>query len=273
VGCGGDHGKSTSPAVPLAPPTDLAYRNGDGAIFLEWSASPDDGTAGFQGYVLYRDTQSMAGLSGTELELRLLTVLQATTYEDEVDNGVRYYYAVRAIRDDGTLSDPTAEIDTAARAVGQARIWEFADSVEPSGFELSTGDVLPMTAENIDRIDLYLGTTERNDDASGLLAIKSPHLVASAEDWSSRVAGMKLIGSWDDPTTTPDSLESQVTLGPPADAVGKVLAIRTPEDAGGQVHFAKIRILSVTGAPGDRSMEIEYAYQAVPDYIRFRRPR
>lgn len=92
---------------PAAPPTDVrAYDSPDdagGAITVEWKVSVDDTNKTISGYEIYR-SQTVDG----EYEYRGYVGRGFTQYEDEVENGIEYYYKVKVrgkILGDSEFSD------------------------------------------------------------------------------------------------------------------------------------------------------------------------
>lgn len=277
-GCSDDD-KVTVPPEELAPPGNLTFINFEGEVVLSWDSSADASRSDFAGYAVYRHTSSMVGATQEELGgyRQNDTPIALTYYEDDgVVEGSRYHYAVRAALDNGRLSEPSNEIHTAPRYefVVDA-LHEFAATGQPSGLDCSTGEALAMSSSNPDNrlfIDVYLGTDDPDDDPGEPLALKSPHMVLNGhENWSGRVAGLKLLDSFDEGTTPDEGWADHVVLGDTqAEIVGKVIAVRVPMSAEGEYHYAKILVESVTGDAGERRVGILVAYQPIPDYIRFR---
>lgn len=89
----------------LAPPSDLVAVTGDGAVRLEWTASP---TLGRDGYVIRWGTES-ATTTGTSLIVSGLT------------NGMTYAFEVRTVAADGTESAP-ATVEATPSRVGSIMI-------------------------------------------------------------------------------------------------------------------------------------------------------
>lgn len=274
VGCGGDDEKDPT---EFAPPTNLRYVNGDGQISLSWDGSPDAGRSEFAGYDVYQSDESMIGLTPAELApLRVNTTAITTTgYIDAVANGERWYYQVRAVKDNGDLSAATNEIDTAARADGGSIVLtEFAAPTLPSGFDFSTGMAVALSSSTPDNrlmVDMYLGTTGSNDETDQPLAIKSPALVLNGSpDWAARAAGFKLLDTFDSATTSNSGWQDSITLGAnPGEIEGKVIAVKIPIE-GSNTFYGKFRIDDASGPSGQRQIEITWAYQSIPNYIRFR---
>jgi hypothetical protein len=276
AGCGND--TTTKPEQELAPPSALTYVNGSNSVTLSWTASPYQSASDFKEYSIYRSDSSMVDVTDSRLSNYRIAGTQGTSYTDNnAANGHKYYYAVRTVKDNGDVSVPTSEIDTAARSVSLPNsVAEFAYVDESSGIQVSTGLPVPMQFENKDQIDVYLGTVDADDAATGQLALKSPDLVQSDNDWSDRTAQLKLLDDWDVATTNPTAgWTNEIALGTTAtDIVGKVIAVRTPPQ-NGVAHYAKIMIKQYTpGAnPGDghRTIQVQVAYQSIPDYVRFSR--
>lgn len=271
-GCSDDD--PTQPIDEFAPPTNLTFINGDDEVLLDWDPSPDATVGDFEGYFVYRHTQSMVGETGTVLAGRRLfqTPTTATAITDATaNNGTRYYYAVRAVKDNGDLSAPTSQIDTASRREGgPVTLHEFASTGNPSGLGLAAPVALSMQSENAGQIDVYLGTTGDSDEGTESLAFKSPHLVDSTSpQWDDRVAQLKLLDDWDTPTTSDTGWTDEINLEAGGPIVGKVIAVRTP---GTTEHYAKIEILSTEGTGGNREVAVRVAYQEIAEYIRFSAP-
>lgn len=94
---------------PPAIPSGLSAKAGNGAVFLEWAESAD---IDFKSYRLYRSTQS--GSYGNALA----EGLSNTEYLDlGVENGVTYFYTLRAVDNSGNLSLQSHEV-VAAPAIG-----------------------------------------------------------------------------------------------------------------------------------------------------------
>ncbi len=278
VGCSDDN-PTTEPADEFAPPTNLTYVNDSNSVLLAWTATPDASIDEFAGYHVYRDIVSMANLTDAQLVAKKITAtpIQTTSRSDgSAVNGTKYFYAVRAVKDNGDISESTNEINTAPRA-GETGIVVAERTVPslPSGLGLSEGQAFALQSEGVPDnrpfIDVYLGTNAANDAGSGQLTLKSPHLVDGASNTWSRVAGLKILDSFDAPTTTDSGWQEEVSLGVGNAVVGKVIAIKTPIE-GSNYHYAKVRVTGFNGAAGgERTITVETAYQSIPDFIRFTR--
>jgi hypothetical protein len=270
AGCGND--KETKPPDQLAPPTNLRYVNGNNQVAIGWDASPD---AQFSvGYNVYRHTASIVNLSPGDLEqYKINTSLvdrETNDYTDDTaENGTMYFYHVRAVEENGDLSDPSNEIDTAPRPDGGiVTLAEFTNQ-RPSGLNLSRGVAVSMMSENADSIDVYLGTTGPNDEPDQELALKSPSLVSDQPPWNTRLAQLKLLDSWDVSTTSSSGWSDNIPLGTSTEEIeNKIIAIRTPSQ-NGHVFYGKIRIIANSGSQGNRDIGLLWAFQPIPDYLRF----
>ncbi|MBP6875521.1 MAG: hypothetical protein KBD56_05580 [Candidatus Eisenbacteria bacterium] len=279
AGCGDDGDEDAS----FDPPGNLTYTNGNNQVTLAWSGSGSEGDEAFAGYDVFRSETTMAdldleGWAAHKLNADPLTV---RGYVDATaQNGTKYFYAVRSVKTNGDWSRPTAEVDTAPVVRGGTElIAEFADNSRPSGFDLSEGDPVAVSSSDPDNrmlVDFYLGTAGDNDEpvsgTSGQLAIKSPNLVLNGNpNWNQRLAQFQVLPSEDASTVDSNVWQNMILLGTTEQQIeSKVIAVRTPPDAEGEVHYGKIVIYDATiNLLGQRSIEIFYTYQVVPNYVRF----
>ncbi len=280
AGCSDD--ETTAPPAEFDPPSALYAVNGSGSVLLRWTASSYASSEDFDGYNVYRHTASMAGLSDAAMAAYRIGQASGTSYNDTGrPNGTQYYYVVRALKEDGTLSERSNEINTAARTEGlnDVTIYEFAYSDQPSGLNCNEPAAYTMssaTPDNRSKIDLYLGTTGAGDESTQQLALKSPHLVLNGDAaWASRQAQLVLLGSgqsaWDRYDAPTTGWSTSVPLGTSnAEVIDKVIAVKTPPFTDGQVHYAKVWIQSVdSDPPGERTISVKVAWQSAPNYPRF----
>lgn len=80
---------ATPVTVPLAP-RDLVAVGGVNNVTLTWSGPASDGGSGILGYMVYR-------MSGSGTVVYLATVVGTTYLDDDLVDGVRYAYQVRAV--------------------------------------------------------------------------------------------------------------------------------------------------------------------------------
>lgn len=99
-----------SAGAPNYPATNLKAYPGNGKVALEWS--PPSDTSNVTGYYVYR-----APYSGEYEEPASDFPIKNTKYVDEnVENGKTYYYTVRAVHKDGTVSPASNEVSVVPKA-------------------------------------------------------------------------------------------------------------------------------------------------------------
>ena len=266
TGCGSD--ATSKPPEEFAPPTNLEASNGTEQIAVNWAASPDEALSTFRRYNVYRGTTSLLNVSAGQLEqlgYKVGSVNAGTSsFNTTVANGTLYYFHVRAEKDNGDLSGASNEVQAAGRAEGEGRIIEEFVTNGDSGFDFSTGNSVSLSQNNPDRFaftDIYLGTGAVDDASTAVLSLKSPSLlVRFSSGWAARVAGIKFLGtSWDVNTTTEAGFAQQLDI-----LAGAVYVIETPSG-----NYAKLKVDSVSGSPGSRSITFRYSYQTTPNLIQF----
>jgi hypothetical protein len=252
----------------VALPGSLGFINGTTLVDLSWEASIDEGVDEWSGYEVYGSTQSLAGLPPESLDPYRLTPSPIERRRFRVlgvEPGEKIYYQIRSRRDyEGIveISPDGPEIDTAARLRGLAGVplYEIGSIRGSSGIHMPDGSVRPLDADQVDEVDLYLGT-ESPTDEGGSLRLKSPSLLAYLDPaWAGRQTGIQQIEEgWGDPVAPEDGYVDQVPVGP-----GRIYAIRTPEG-----HYAKLHISQVPGAPPERRIWFQWAWQPAVDYRRY----
>ncbi len=266
AGCGDD--SSTNPPPDFAAPTNVRVANGDQNITIRWDASTNESDSDFKRYNIYRGTSSLIGVSEDQLDQLGYKVGTATSadrsFTTTVANGTLYYFHVRGEKNDGTLSHPSDEKRGAGRLEGEGKIiFEFA-STGDSGFDFSEGSVVALIETNPDRFDLtdiYLGTSDANDDPGSPLSLKSPELLERLNGgWSGKAAGLKFLGTdWSANTTTAEGFDDQVGL-----LTDAIYVIKTPLS-----NYVKLQVTSIDGTAGTRSITFRYAFQPTPNLIQF----
>lgn len=265
-GCGDD--SSTNPGPEFESPTNLKVVNGNQAITVSWEASPNEGDADFKRYNIYRGTSSLLGITDTELEQQGYKIGTATasnrSFTTTVANGTLYYFHVRGEKDDGSLSHPSNEAQGAGRLEGEGKIIVELAANGNSGFDFSEGNSVSLSNTNPDRFqltDIYLGTSDTNDDPGSPLSLKSPALLTRLNDgWSGKDAAVKFLGTdWTASTTTSAGLDDQINV-----LASAVYVIRTPLN-----NYVKLQVTSIDGIAGQRSITFKYAYQPTPNLIQF----
>lgn len=273
VGCSDDD--PTKPPEEFAPPSNLTFANNEqfDRIDLSWTASPDAGANDFAGYNIYQSTTSLAGMTGAEVDSLKIAggPFTTTSRSVSVPVGVKYYFSVRAVKDNDDLSEAANEVDTALPDTGEdLAIVEFADKSGNSGVDLSEGTTYSVMIENLVHIDFFLGTTDDDNDPGFALALKSPHLIGgpNAAQWATRQASFKVIDDENASSTTSAGFIDSITLTA-AELEDKAIVVRLPNDEGGQPHYGKISKMEFDGEPGNRTMLFSWTYQPVNNYLRF----
>lgn len=289
TGCGNE--KTTAPTEQLAPPTNLKVFNFTDEIDLSWTASTSSGNGDFKGYNVYRSTASLADSAVSTWERHRLNrsgsvTTEATQYVDDHTTpeggpqpNTKYYYMVVAAQG-SDLSQPVS-IDVAVREENaNVVLAELRYSARASALEMATQDTLSMNYNFVDRIDLYLGTTDPGDAKTAPLAIKSPSLVQSPNDWSARTTGFFDITALaaGDQWKVPDNVTwtNQIIVTNPVQSTLQVIAVRTPGVTVGGVthyHYGKLKITQVGSSAGGRLVTMTVDYQPIQDYPRFTRGR
>ncbi len=266
TGCGDDN--TTEPPKEFAPPTNLVAINGNEHIVVNWAASPDEGSSEFAAYNVYRGTSSLLGTDAGQLEqlgFKVGSVGEGVlSLQTTVANGTLYYFHVRAEKDNGNLSGASNEVQAAGRLEGAGIILEEFAANGDSGFDFSSGNTVSLHQSNPDRFaltDIYLGTGAVDDASTSALSLKSPSLlVRFSSDWASRVASIKFLGTdWDVNTTTAVGFSAQLDVVALA-----VYAITTPSG-----NYAKLKVESISGTAGSRSITFRYSFQPTPNLIQF----
>jgi len=254
--------------VGVAPPGSLGFTNGPGLVDLSWKRCIDEDVDEWAGYEVYGSTQSLIGLPPESLEPYRLTsapIIRRRFRVSGVAPGEKTYYQVRSRRDyEGVteISTEAVEIETATPLIrlGGLPLYEIGSIRGTDGIHLPDGSIQPLDPESVDLVDLYLGT-DSPTDGSGSLRLKSPRLLAYRNPaWETRTTGIQQIeGDWDEPIAPEEGYLDQVPVAP-----GRVYAIRTPEG-----HYAKLHVFQSGGAPPERRIYFNWAWQPLQGYPRY----
>jgi hypothetical protein len=252
----------------VAPPENLNFVNGSTLVDLTWDRSQDETKEGWSGYMVYAAPRDLAGLSpdsiaGYQLHATPLPRLQFRA--SSLTPGVRTYFQVRSRRAyEGIveISEDGPVVETASRpdGIGSEPVFEVRSRRGAKGIHLPGGTVELMDPSQVERIDLYLGTANLEDE-SGSLRLKSPSRLAYLDArWAQRVTGIQVVGQdWGLPVPPEDGYVEEAPI-----VVGQVYALRTADG-----HYAKLRVAETTGAPPERRIEFQWAWQPIPGYPRF----
>ncbi len=254
--------------VRVAPPDSIGFSNGANLVSVGWRSARDASVEHWTGYEVYAATHSLLDAPPETLARYLRTPVPLDRLQYRllsVTPGEKIFIHLRSRRDyEGLIerSEAGPEIDTAARldGFGSGSLYEVSSRRGAKGVHLPGGLVETLDPVQIERIDLYLGTSDPSD-GPGELRIKSPNLLSYRDpSWTSRVTGIQVLGSdWDAamPNDGPMVREAQLIDN-------TVYAILTADG-----HYAKFRVLEVRGAPPERRVEFQWAWQSLSGYPRF----
>jgi len=259
---------TTKPPTEFAPPSNLQIvAIGVNSVQLAWSPSPDAGLDDFGGYIIY----SSPGISYRDsletsipASVRRDTVAKSTTAVTiaGLSQNQKYFFHVRGFKTNGDVTIGSNEVNAAPRPEGTVMLYEFASELGfPSAFDFDQGEAVSMVWANKDLIDIYLGTSDAQDQ-EGLLWIKSPHLVSSANDWTERTSLIKILGTG--PFDSYTSVTDEDWTDHAEVQQGTVIAVKTPDN-----RYAKIKITGYLGQFPNRTVQFQWAYQPIPNYPRF----
>lgn len=257
------------PIDRVVGPDTLRFINGSNVIELSWPESRDAGDENWRGYEVFAAERSMDGLPEDSLLLYRVTFDPIERLSHRITSvalGVERYYAIRSRRDYGGFVERSAsgpEIATAPRldGFGGAPLYEIRSRRGAKGIHLPDGSVAPVDDAAVTRVDLYLGTSDPQDNG-GALTLKSPDRLSYRDPaWAGRVTGFfDLEGDWSVPVPPEDApLVREIAVVKDA-----VIGVVTPEG-----HFGKLRVLELSGSPPERRLEYQWAWQPIPGYPRF----
>lgn len=252
----------------VAAPAALEFVNGASVVDLSWDQSVDEGKEGWSGYHVYLATRDLAGLPADSIGAYQINAPPLTRLQyraSSITPGVKYYFQIRSRRDyEGIveISEDGPVIETATRldGFGNEPLFEIRSRRGQKGIHLPGGAIEIMDPEHVERIDLFLGTANPGD-VGGPLRLKSPSLLAYEDPrWAQRVTGIQALGEdWALAIPPESGYEEEQPV-----VVGQVYALRTASG-----HYAKLRVVEATGAPPERRIEFQWAWQPIEGYPRF----
>ena len=149
AGCTEDKVVKAVGDVP-AVPTGVSSTTGDRQVEINWRGNNDKGVT--DGYGVYRYTRTVDGVDQYEL---LGTVLASagvvydgddvrwySYIDDNVTNGVTYYYSVNAYNKWGESELSAVDVFDTPRPEGDATVRDYHESPSRAGFEFSRGRVV-----------------------------------------------------------------------------------------------------------------------------------
>jgi hypothetical protein len=254
--------------VRVAAPDSIGFVNGSNLVSIGWGAAADASVEHWSGYEVFAGPRSLTDAPPETLALyrRTPEPLGRLQYRIlSVTPGRKLFIHVRSRRDyEGVVerSEAGPEIDTAARldGFGNATLYEVASRRGARGVHLPGGTVEALDPERIDRIDLYMGTSDPAD-GPGTLWLKSPsELDYRDPSWAGRVTGLQFLGyEWDVAVPSDAPMVRKTPL-----LRGAVYALITADD-----HYAKFQVLEIHGTMPERRIEFQWAWQPLEGYPRF----
>ncbi|OQY28720.1 MAG: hypothetical protein B6244_06055 [Candidatus Cloacimonetes bacterium 4572_55] len=243
------------PGDPGVPATELTATVGDREIDLEW-----DGSLG-EDYIKFVIYNGQSMLWETTEFLNSITLIFN-------DNSGIYDLRVKTEDINGSQTTGTNMVRVSPRPYHTGEIiWEFSSS-NPSGYDFSANQSLPMAYQNHNTIDIYLGTVNPDDtynETNPNLVLKSPTIVQSDNSWQKdswiEHHGQ---GSLDDFFAADVGSYQSATI-----EVGHVYHIKMEETIDGPKHYAKLRITSVNNSYPNRQITFEYAWQDDAEFTGF----
>ncbi len=129
--------------TPPLPPQQVTSVTGDGVVFLYWDPSPSPDV---EGYLILRNTSEF----GTFQEVGYTETLAFA--DDNVVNGVTYYYAVAAVDHAGNQSAPSEPVihDTPRPEGYDVVLWSRSLNASASGFDFNTASVVSYASASCD---------------------------------------------------------------------------------------------------------------------------
>jgi len=225
-----------SPAAPRG----VYSVTGDEQVLVEWYPNQE---SDLKGYIIYRSYEEV----GNYDEIGRVGSAVDSFVDDDVENGVTYYYAVSSYDLDGNESDlsPETVVDTPRPAGKNVKLEDYYFEPDLSGFDFSHPERGAQTFDRSD-IDIYFGV----DTEVNVLYIYSNE----AKD-----IGMQDLGytdSMDDVDVSPTQGFTSVFVEA---ILGHTYAFIMPDG-----HYAKLRITD-TGDIEDAWIVFDWAYQLQPD--------
>ncbi len=225
-----------APAVPQG----VYSITGDQAVYIYWLPVQDDDLAYYR--VWWSPDDDLYELMGTTTDEYYI--------DNDVDNGVTYFYAVSAVDDAGNESALSYEtvFDT-PRPDGVTLLTDFNQVSATSGFDFSARARVPY---NSIAADIYL----EYDDFLGTFFI-------NVGDINTDIQDMGFTYDFDDIGYSPDSGWSAVGWS-------EVIPDHTYIIWTNNNHFAKIRAININGTS---SVEFQWAYQTAIGNPELARPQ
>jgi len=203
AGCGED--STTSIVRTFGPPGVASLVAGANTVRISWGPSGFEGAGDFRGYNVYLDVAPVAGnddpaflstrLANTSPVLANTFTVSSTAGGGSLQQGTRYYFHVRTVHANGSLSTASNELDTSPRPEGNngsdpSQLMYDYDSLTPTksgyGWNVSTGQGVAYStvASNDALIDITMAEEANSPDDGSLML--SPSVAAFTAGWTQR---------------------------------------------------------------------------------------
>ncbi len=129
--------------IPPSPPSGVATLTGDNWVEISWDYNRENDIAGYNVYYNYTYEGKYTLIGSTEGNIFL---------DDEVENGVTYYYAVAAYDYNGNESELSYDVayDTPRPEGYNQRLFDASLYPDISGYDFSAFEVIPFDALETD---------------------------------------------------------------------------------------------------------------------------
>jgi hypothetical protein len=226
--------------TPPAAPRGVYTVTGDEQVLIEWYPNQE---ADLKGYIVYRSLREREGYT----EIAEVGSEVASYVDDDVENGITYYYAVSAFDFDDNESNLSPEIadDTPRPSGRNVKLEDYILEPDRSGFDFSHPE---RGAQAYDRsgVDIYFGVDTQ---------VMVPYIFSDNE---TDMQDLGYTDSMDDVDVSPT--RGFTTLFVEA-IIGHTYAFLTPDG-----NYAKIRVTDmyidwVNGDVGEAWAIFDWAYQ------------
>jgi hypothetical protein len=233
--------------VAPSRPKGLYSITGDEAVYLYWEENDE---RDLKGYVVYRSREENGQYKP------VATVNGAEYVDDDVRNGVTYWYGITAFDYDDNESDLSYVTYDTPRPEGWDEIihaYNVPPWVSVSGFDFSQGEVVPW---DVARTDIFL----EYDNDYGVFFLW-------AADYQTDIQDFGYTDDIDDVDMAPDVDEGWSKLGWVEVIKGHTCLVWTRDD-----HYAKLRVYGFTRSYG---IFFDWAWQIAPGNpeLKIRPPR
>ena len=229
---------------PPAAPRGVYSVSGDGEVLISWYPNQERDLGG---YIIYRGSSA----KGEYREIGNVGTKVTSFVDDNVKNGITYYYAVVAYDFDNNESDLSPEIteDTPRPEGMGVKLKDYVIAADRSGFDFSNPERGPQAYDN-GSVDIYFGV---------YTVVSVPYIYS---DNDVLIQDLGYTDSMDEIDVSPT--KGFTTLFVEA-IIGHTYAFLTSDG-----HYAKVRITDlyvdwVGDKVRDAWMVFDWAYQLQPD--------